>query len=87
MSRRCLKSRFPIRIIVFDELELNIFVSQGLTLLTASLVHSNFFIFSDTCPEVLKKWDLREKLFDGARNGFNLNVFKTEQVTKLNRKV
>ena len=55
--------------------------------MTASLVHSNFFIFSDTCPEVLKKWDLREKLFDGARNGFNLNVFKTEQVTKLNRKV
>ena len=38
---RCPKSRFPIRIIVFDELELIIFVSQGLTLSTASLV---FFI-------------------------------------------
>ena len=34
----CPKSRFPIRIIVFDELELIIFVSQGLTLSTASLV-------------------------------------------------
>ena len=38
---RCPKSRFPIQIIVFDELELIIFVSQGLTLLTASLV--NFY--------------------------------------------
>ena len=35
---RCPKSRFPIRIIVFEELELIIFVSQGLTLSTASLV-------------------------------------------------
>ena len=35
---RCLKSRFPIWIIVFDELELIIYVSQGLTLSTASLV-------------------------------------------------
>ena len=31
-------SKFPIRIIVFDKLELIIFVSQGLTLSTASLV-------------------------------------------------
>ena len=31
-------SRFPIRIIVFDELKLIIFVSQGLTLSTTSLV-------------------------------------------------
>ena len=37
---RCPKSRFPIQIIVFDELELIIFVSQGLTLSTASLVWS-----------------------------------------------
>ena len=36
----CPKSRFPIRIIVFDDLELIIFVSQGLTLSTASLVFS-----------------------------------------------
>ena len=36
---RCTKSRFKIRIIVFDELELIIFVSQGLTLSTASLVY------------------------------------------------
>ena len=35
---RCPKSRFPIRIIVFDKLELIVFVSQGLTLSTASLV-------------------------------------------------
>ena len=35
---RCAKSKFPIRIIVIDELELIIFVSQGLTLSTASLV-------------------------------------------------
>ena len=35
---RCPKSRFPIQIIVFYELELIIFVSQGLTLSTASLV-------------------------------------------------
>ena len=35
---RCPKTRFPIQIIVIDELELIIFVSQGLTLSTASLV-------------------------------------------------
>ena len=36
---KCLKSRFPIRIIiVFAELDLIIFVSQGLTLSTATLV-------------------------------------------------
>ena len=40
VSMRFTKSRFPIRIIVFVELELIIFVSQGLTLLTASLVLS-----------------------------------------------
>ena len=37
-SMRCPKSRLPIQIIVFDKLELIIFVSQGLTLSTASLV-------------------------------------------------
>ena len=41
VSMRCPKSRFPIWIIVFDELELIIFVSQGLTLSTASLVISH----------------------------------------------
>ena len=42
VSMRCPKSRFPICIIVFDELELIIFVIQGLTLSTASLVsHSD----------------------------------------------
>ena len=35
---RCPKSRYPILIIVFDELEIIVFVSQGLTLSTASLV-------------------------------------------------
>ncbi len=38
VSMTCPKSRFQIGIIVFDELELIIFVSQGLTLSTASLV-------------------------------------------------
>ena len=41
---RCPKSRFPIQIIVFDELELIIIVSQGLTLLTASLVNDFRFL-------------------------------------------
>ena len=41
--KRCPKSKFSIWIIVFDELELIIFVSQGLTLSTASLVLSSFF--------------------------------------------
>ena len=43
---RCPKSRFPIRIIVFDELELIIFVSQGLTLSTASLVYFIYLLFT-----------------------------------------
>ena len=34
----CPMSRFPIGVIVFDELELILYVSQGLTLSTASLV-------------------------------------------------
>ena len=38
VSMRCPKFRFPIQIIVFDEPKLIIFVSQGLTLSTASLV-------------------------------------------------
>ena len=44
---RCPKSRFPIRIIVFDELKLIIFVSQGLTLSTASPVK---IFFIAPCP-------------------------------------
>ena len=51
---RCPRSRFPIRIIVFDELELIIFESQGLTLSTARLVlyifHQSFS--SQTSPDV-----------------------------------
>ena len=35
---RCPNSRFPIGIIVFDEIELMLYVSQGLTLSIASLV-------------------------------------------------
>ena len=35
------KSRFPIGIIVFDELDLILYVIQGLTLSTASLVISS----------------------------------------------
>ena len=38
VSMRCPKFRFPIGVILFDELELISFVSQGLTLSTASLV-------------------------------------------------
>ena len=38
VSMRCPKFRFPIGVIVFDELELISIVSQGLTLSTASLV-------------------------------------------------
>ena len=40
---RCSKSRFSIKIIEFDELELIIFVSHGLTLSTASLVFTHDF--------------------------------------------
>ena len=50
---RCPKSRFPIRIIVFDELELIIFVSQGLTLSTASLHSSDLLMLmlvTGPCP-------------------------------------
>ena len=49
VSMKCPKSRFPIQIIEFGEPELIIFVSQGLTLSTASLVgfyqpnHTYFF--------------------------------------------
>ena len=48
---RCPKSRFPIRIIVFDELKLIIFVSQGLTLSTASLVllSKNLYWYTRCC--------------------------------------
>ena len=44
VSMRCPKSRFPICIIAFHKLELIIFVSQGLTLSTASLVFLLFRI-------------------------------------------
>ena len=43
-STRCFKSRFPIGIIVFDELELILYVSQGLTLSTGSLVYFKGYI-------------------------------------------
>ena len=45
---KCPKSRFPIQIIVFDELELIIFVSQGFTLSTASLVKPIIELFQIT---------------------------------------
>ena len=41
VSMRCTKFRFPIGVIVFDELELISSVSQGLTLSTASLVNQH----------------------------------------------
>ena len=45
VSMRCHKFRFPIGVIVFDELELISFVSQGLTLSTASLVSFSVYLF------------------------------------------
>ena len=44
VSMRCPKFRFPIGVIVFDELELISVVSQGLTLSTASLVYKLKFL-------------------------------------------
>ena len=44
LSMRCPNSRFPIWTIVFGELELIIFVSQGSTLSTASLVSWHFWM-------------------------------------------
>ena len=38
VSMRCTKFRFPIGVIVIDQLELVSFLSKGLTLSTASLV-------------------------------------------------
>ena len=54
---RCPKSRFPIRIIVFDELELILFVSQGLTLSTASLVLTFYHISAYNKPAKIKSID------------------------------
>ena len=45
VSMRCTKFRFPIGVIVFDELELISIVSQGLTLSTASLVCTYFYFY------------------------------------------
>ena len=61
---RCPKSRFQIQIIVFDELELIIFVSQGLTLSTASLVvNTKFTLLKQVSVKILdseaKYWDSR----------------------------
>ena len=61
---RCPKSRFPIRIIVFDKLELIIFVSQGLTLSTASLVRILLYLV-DVAHNHWGEEDLREG--DGHR--------------------
>ena len=53
VSMRCPKFRFPIGVIVFDELELISFVSQGLTLSTASLVL--VFLPPLKCNEISQK--------------------------------
>ena len=55
MSIKCPKSRFQSGIIVFDELELILYVSQGLTLSTASLV-----IIIET--KVLTEYDYLENI-------------------------
>ena len=46
---RCPKSRFPIGIILFDDFELILYVSQGLTLSIASLVMYQYYN-SDILP-------------------------------------
>ena len=71
---RCPKSRFPIRIIVFDKLELIIFESQDLTLSTASLVSNinllkcveNIFGLQVSCS-VSARWSRSQILFFGER--------------------
>ena len=69
---RCPKSRFPIWIIVFDELELIIFVSQGLTLSTASLVIFIFIQFSHK-KIVIKYYDRTTKLFIECHQNSNIS--------------
>ena len=44
LGMRCPQFRFPIWIIIFDELELILYVSQGLTLSTASLVFIKLYL-------------------------------------------
>ena len=55
VSMRCPKSRFSIRIIVFDELELIIFASQDLTLLHCKNCQSHgSSISSKGCSEIIQ---------------------------------
>ena len=55
---RCPQFRFSIMIIVFDELKLIIFVSQGLTLSTASLVFTKTAITQAKMAQIEKFWCL-----------------------------
>ena len=73
---RCPKSRFPIQIIVFDELELIIFVSQGLTLSTASLVSSIYFQFHPRREMVTDPEDRSNQVTGTGRQGIFLYGYK-----------
>ena len=66
VSMRCPKSRFPIQIIVFDKLEIIIFVSQGLTLSTASLVTQNSDAYQSNDDNVWAIVQLLQEWLDGG---------------------
>ena len=90
---RCPKSRFPIRIIVFDELELIIFVSQGLTLSTASLVvlisiHVMFQVpIMQQSPHLFTRHDaLSEDNLIQARRRTNLGTIRIYEAAMLYRR-
>ena len=70
---RCPKSRFPIRIIVFDKPELIIFVSQGLTLSTASLV-----LFIIVRLRLIQSQSLNIYLFLPSKPSLLINVFQCQ---------
>ena len=82
---RCPKSRFSIQIIEFDELELIIFVSQGLTLSTASLVcRVNVLTTGDVYLDTvsLSTWDSEELIyFEIERNVFIIAQVSLESST------
>ena len=65
VSMRCPKSIFPIRIIVFDQLEIIIFASQRLTLSTASLVISSSQVLRRfLCSHLSQIWIVNTSWYD-----------------------
>ena len=77
MSARCPKSRFPIWIIVFDKLELIFFVSQGLTLSTASLVLliKRCHITRNHCYWIWRQGEIQKQICWGSQCWWNSTVF------------